>query len=267
MDGKLKIYLGSALIASSFFICCLLIALSTPWYAEGVDVTGENGSLQVQINTHAFYWNYYCDGGACDIIKIKGKDANGIYSWYDACQDCDSQLTLYVFMWILTLCVTIGISISWLLTCSIIWALSKGYPSKGVSVLLPIFWLIGTTILFIVVLTFPVSLPDNKESDNSCAMLTSFASNNLQSENSCSSFTGIYYFGIGKNSGEIYWGPSTGYIFLIVAFIFGIAVTLFNAYLCRVIRKQNDFDESVDYSAVPLENDFSMDQGFVTPGI
>lgn len=257
MEGKLKISLAVGIITCSIAICCLIISLSSPWYSEGIDYTGAFSSGYVEISTHAFYWNYYCEGNSCGL-----RDETGIHSWYDSCENCGSQLSLYVSMWVLTLCCTIILSIVWLLNIALIWALSKGYPSKGVSLLLPIMWTLTSIILFITVLVFPVALPSCKQNDGRCNMLSS----SRNGDSPCDSFVGGFYWGINTNSGDIFWGPSTGYVFLILSLIVGTFATLFSGYLCYLIRKNNQNNEELEYSAVALDN-FSLDQGYVAPGL
>ena len=94
----------AVLLGASIALCsCILLltgfSLSFPWYTETVDVEGTFSSLYFSISTHAFYWNYYCEGNGCSLMSFN-RDPNGFYSWYDVCTDCDSQLTLYIAAWV-----------------------------------------------------------------------------------------------------------------------------------------------------------------------
>ena len=95
-----SVLLGLALAVSSLVILLLFCTLSFPWYAEVAEVDGTFSSLYFAVATHAFYWSYYCEGNGCSALELGGKDPNGTYSWYDACTDCDNQLTLYIWTWV-----------------------------------------------------------------------------------------------------------------------------------------------------------------------
>ena len=100
MQRNHKICLGTSFAGCTLLVVCLIIALSTPWYNELTEVDGKIQTMVFEVSTHAFYWSYFCDGNSCNTFTVQGKPTNGVYSWYDVCQDCDSQLTLFVATWV-----------------------------------------------------------------------------------------------------------------------------------------------------------------------
>lgn len=263
-----KICFAVSLVGCTLLLACLLVALSSPWHAEITDVEGTFQAMHFEVYTQAFYWGFYCEGAACNTFTVQGKETNGVYSWYDVCQDCNSQLTLYISTWVITFIATILLAILWILHVVIIWALSRGYPSKGFSVLLPIFWAIITILLFISVLVFAVSLPSTKSNDDSqCKRFVDAFVDKTANDSPCESFVGEMDWDRKSNSGVVLWGPATGFVFLILALVASPFLTVLGLITCKIIRKNANYFEQPDYSMVAMEDEMQLDNSFLTPGL
>jgi len=272
MQRNKKICLGASFAGCTLVIVCLIIALSTPWYSEVTEVDGKIQTMVLEVSTHAFYWSFYCEGNSCNTFTIQGKPTNGVYSWYDICQDCDSQLTLYVVTWVLTFIATILLSILWLIHVVIIAALSKGYPSKGVSLLLPTFWTLSTIVILVTVIVFASTLPGSKSDDNSqCRRFLDAFIDTTETTSPCESFIGEMEWNRPSTSGFVMWGPGAGFIFLIIALVSSPFGTILAAIISSMIRRTNT--EELDYGMIPMDDamglqmDNSYSSGFVTPGL
>lgn len=100
LQKNTKICFALSIVGCTVLLACLLVALSSPWHGEYTNVETVGKSMEFGVDTHAFFWVFYCEGSGCNTFTVNGKDTNGVYSWYDVCQDCSSQLTLYVSTWV-----------------------------------------------------------------------------------------------------------------------------------------------------------------------
>merc|ERR1711879_306183 len=202
-------------------------------------------------------------------FQISGKDTNGIYSWYDVCENCDSQLTLYVANWSVVLIAAIFLSILWLLHATILWALAKGYPSKGVSLLLPIFWAVSIIFIIAPVIAFPTFLPSCKSDDDSqCRRFLDAFINSDDAFSPCESFVGEMDWSRGGNEGFVFWGPSSGYVFLVIALILSVFFGIISTALTRMIRRA--VPEEPEYGMIPMDDAMGLqmnDSAYITPGL
>jgi len=169
MDGALKLYFSATLVWSVLVFVLCTISLTSPWYTEGTWDEGPLAQLSFTAQTHPFYWTYNCEGNGCVALNIAGKAPNGYYSWYDVCQDCSDQLSLYVLCWVLVFIAAISVVLAFLLKCAMVWAYSRGYPASSpcLSITLPTLWGFAAFLLLIAAIVFPMSLPGAKEEDKS----------------------------------------------------------------------------------------------------
>lgn len=69
-------------------------------------------------------------------------------------------------------------------------------------------------------------------------------------------------------SGIVLWGPSTGFIFLILALVASPFLTIVGIVTCRIIRRNVNYFEQPDYSMVSMDDGMQMqDSAFITPGL
>merc|ERR1712137_168229 len=256
MVGGPRVLFGFSLAGCTLTIAFLFIALCSPWYGEITQVEGKFQNFEVAVFTHAFYWSYYCDGVGCDSFKFNNFKSNGIYSWYDTCQDCDSQLTLYIATWCATLIATIILSILWVSHFVISYALSKGYPSKGVSLLIPILWTVSSVLLFFILIAFASSLPATKDADDShCRRFLDAFVDSEEATNPCNSYSGSISWTKSTNSGIVEWGSATGFIFLIIALVLSPFFNTIGVLIALRVRQQaSDKEMGFDYGMLPVKD-------------
>lgn len=88
------------------------------------------------------------------------------------------------------------------------------------------------------------------------------------SDSPCDSFVGEMDWDRISNSGVVLWGPSTGFIFLILALVASPFLTILGIITCKIIRRNVNNFEQPDYSMVSMDDDLQIqDSSFVTPGL
>merc|ERR1711907_162297 len=103
-----------------------------------------------------------------------------------------------------------------------------------------IMWILLGFSLFMIVLLFPVLIPDAMANDNACERSSSFGH---QSDSPCESAFGGNYRSYNGASIETSWGPTWGWVLLLCALILctlSILLGIINGYAVNTIEDYGD---------------------------